>query len=63
MIDCLRSFCLVKLTGFVHLASLDLVSTMVHYVTVNTDELVGRSGMHNTGCSGGTQLVRHIPTV
>jgi hypothetical protein len=31
MIDCLRSFCLVKLRGFVHLAALGLVSILLIY--------------------------------
>jgi len=34
MIDCLRSFCLVKSRGFVHLAVLGLVSMMLHCMTV-----------------------------
>ncbi len=61
MIDCLESFCLVKLRGFVHLAALCLVSMMLHYVTVKTVVLVGHTGMHKTGCSGETRLVLHVP--
>ncbi len=55
MIDCLRSFCLVKSRGFVHLAALGLVS-MMHYVTVKTVVLEGRTGMHKTGCIGEQDL-------
>ncbi len=62
MIDCLRSFCLVKSKGFAHLAALGLVSMMLHYVTVKTVVLVGLTGTHNTGCSGETRLVLHVPS-
>ncbi len=36
MIDCLRSSCLVKLRGFVHLAALGLVSKMLRGVVVKS---------------------------
>ena len=35
MVENLRSFCLVKSRGFVHLAALGLVSMMLQCVTVN----------------------------
>jgi hypothetical protein len=60
MIDRLRSFCLVKSRGFVHLVALGLVSTMLHYVTVKTVVLAGLTGRHKTGWSGETRLVLHV---
>jgi hypothetical protein len=57
-----RSFCLVKSRGFVHLAALGLVSIVLHYVTVNTVVLVSLTGMRKTDCSGETRLVLHIPS-
>jgi len=62
MIDCLRSFCLVKSRGFAHPVALGLVSMMLHYVMVETVILVGRTGMHRTGCSGETRLAWHVPS-
>ena len=54
MIDCLRSFCLVKSQGFAHLVALGLFSMMSHCVIVTTVKIVDLTGMHKTGCSGNT---------
>jgi len=62
ILNCLRSFCLVKSRGFAHLAALGLVSMMLHYVIVKTVVLVGLIGMHKTGCSGETRPVLHVPS-
>ncbi len=61
LIDCLRSFCLVKSRGFAHLVALGLVF-MMRYVNVKAVVLVGRLGMHRTGCSGQTRLVPYVPS-
>ena len=62
MIDCLRSFCLMKSRGFAHLAALGLVSMMLHCVIVKNVDLVDLIGMHKTDCSGETRLVLHVPS-
>ncbi len=62
MIDCVRSFCLVKSRGLAHLAALGLVSMMLHCVIVRTVKLVDLTGMHKTGCSGEARLVLHVPS-
>ena len=66
MIDCLRSFCLVKSPvswwGLAFLIALGLASMMLRYMTVKTVAFVGRTGMHRTGCSGETRLVPHVPS-
>jgi len=46
IINCLRSFRLLKSRDFVHLAALGLVSMMLHYAIGNVVELVGLTGMH-----------------
>ena len=40
MIDCLRSFCLVKSRSFAHLATLGLPSMMLHCANVKSVKLV-----------------------
>ena len=62
IVDCVRSFCLVKSRGFAHLAALGLVAMMLYYVTVKVVVIVGFVGMRKTGCSGETRLVLHIPS-
>ncbi len=61
LVDCVRSFCLVKSRGFAHLAALGLVAMMLHYVTVKV-VIVSFVGMRKTGCSEETRLVLHVPS-
>ena len=60
MIDCLRSYCLVKLRGFAHLVALGLVSMMLLCMIVKLVELVDRIEMRKTDCFGKTRLVPHV---
>ena len=52
MIDCLRSSCLVNLRGFAHLVAPGLVSTMLLCMVAKPVELVDRTEMRKTDCSG-----------
>ena len=61
-VDCLRSFCLVKSKGFVHLAALGLVSMILLCVTVKTVESIDPIEMPKTDCFGKTRLVLHVPS-
>jgi len=62
MIDCLRSFCLVKLRGFAHLDAPGLVSMMLLCVTVKPVKLVDRIEMRKTDCFIKTRLVLQVPS-
>ena len=62
MIECLRSFCLVKSRGLAHLAALGLVSMMLRRVIVKTVKLVDRIEMRKTDGFGKTRLVLHVPS-
>ena len=62
MIECLRSFCLVKLRGLAHLAALGLVPMMLRRVIVETVRLVDPIEMRKTDSFGETRLVVHIPS-
>lgn len=62
MMDCLRSFCLIKSGGFAHLTALDLVCILLHCMIVKNVDLVDLIGMHQTDCSGETRLVLHVPS-
>ena len=62
MIDCLRSYCLVKLRGFAHLVAPGLVSMMLLCLIVKLVDLVDRIGMRKTDCIGKTRLVPHVPS-
>ncbi len=62
MIDCLRSFCLVKLRGFAHLVAPGLVSMVLLCMIVKPLELVDRTEMRKTDCFGKTRLVPHVPS-
>ena len=62
MIECLRSFCLVKLRGLAHLAALGLVPMMLRRVIVETVRLVDPIEMRKTDSFGETRLVLHIPS-
>ena len=54
MIDCLRSYCLVKLKGSAHLVALGLVSMMLLCMIVKPVGLVDRIEMRKTDCFGKT---------
>ncbi len=57
---CLGSFCLVKSRGFAHLATLGLVSLMLHCALVKTVELVDLIEMRKADCFGETTYIaRH----
>ena len=58
MIDCLRSFCLVKLRVPAPQDALGLVSMMLHQVIVMNAALLGHL---TTDCFGETRLVLHVP--
>ena len=62
MIDCLRSYCLVKLRGSAHLVAPGLVSMMLLCMIVKTVRLVDRIEMRKTDCFGKTRLVPHLPS-
>ena len=62
MIDCLRSFCLVKLRGFAHLVAPGLLSMMLLCMIVKAVELVDRSEMRKTDCFGKKRFVPHVPS-
>ena len=62
MIDCLRSYCLVKLRGFAHLVALGLVSMMLLCKIAKPMGLVDRTEMRKTDCFGKTRLVLHVPS-
>ena len=62
MIDCLRSYCLVKLRGFAHLVAPGPVSMMLLCMIVKLVEMVDRIEMRKTDCFGKTRLVSHIPS-
>ena len=52
LIDCLRSYCLVKSRGFAHLVALGLVSMMLRCMIVKPVDLVERVQMRKTDCFG-----------
>ena len=58
----LKSFCLVKLRGFAHLAALGLLSMMLRRVTFQTMKSVDLTEMRNTDCFGKTRIVSHVPS-
>ena len=62
MIDCLRSYCLVKLRGFAHLVALGLVSMLLLCKIAKPVGLIDRIEMSKTDCFGKTRLVLHIPS-
>ena len=62
MIDCLRSYCLVKLRGFAHLVAPGLVSMMLLCMIVKLVELVDHIEMRKTDCFEKTRLVPHVPS-
>jgi len=67
MIDCLRSFCLVKSRGFAHLAALGSVSVnhqnlMLRCVIVNTIGLADLIEMRKTDCFRKARLVPQVPS-
>ncbi len=62
MIECLRSFCLVRLRGLAHLAALGLVSLILRCVIVKTVKLVDPIEMHKIDSFGETRLVLHVPS-
>ena len=62
MIDCLRSFCLVKLRVAAPQVALGLVSMMLHQVTVMNAALLGHTRMLRTDRFGKTRLVLHVPS-
>ena len=62
MIDCLRSYCLVKLRGFAHLVALGLVSMMLLCKIAKPVGLIDRIEMRKTDCFGKTRLVLHVPS-
>ena len=62
MIDCLRSYCLVKLRGFAHLVALGLVSMLLLCKIAKLVGLIDRIEMSKTDCFGKTRLVLHVPS-
>ncbi len=62
MIDCLRSYCLVKLRGSAHLVALGLVSMMLLCMIAKPVGLVDHIEMRKTDCFGKTRLVPHVPS-
>ena len=62
MIDCLRSFCLVKPRGFAHLVALGLESGMLHYMSVNTVVSIDLVEMLRPDCFAEPRLALHIPS-
>ena len=62
MIDCLRSFCLVKLRVPAPQDALGLVTMMLHQVIVVNAVLLGHARMLRTDCFGKTRLVLHVPS-
>ena len=62
MIDCLRSYCLVKLRGSAHLVALGLVSMMLLCMIAKPVGSVDRIEMRKTDCFGKTRLVPHVPS-
>ena len=62
MIDCLRSYCLVKLRGSAHLVALGLVSMMLLCMIAKPVRTVDRIKMRKTDCFGRTRLVSHVPS-
>jgi len=62
MIDCLRSYYLVKLRGSAHLVAPGLVSMMLLCMIVKPVGLVDRIEMRKTDCLGRTRLVPHVPS-
>ena len=61
MIDCLRSFCLVRSKGSVCEGALGLVSMMLCCVIVSHAALVDLTKMLRIDCSGKTRLALHAP--
>ena len=59
MIDCLRSYCLVKLRGCAHLVALGLVSMLLLCKIVKPLDHIE---MRKTDCFGKTRLVLHVPS-
>ena len=62
MIDCLRSFCLVKSRVAAHQVALGPVSMMLRCVIVKTVASIDPIGMLRTDCSGETRLALHVPS-
>ena len=62
MIDCLRSYCLVKLRGFAHLVAQSLVSMMLLCMIVKPVGLEDRIEMRKPDCYAKTRLVPHVPS-
>ena len=62
MIECLRSFCLVKSRGLAHLSAPGPVSMMLRCVIVKTAKLVDPIEMRKTDSFGETRLVLHAPS-
>ena len=62
MIDCLRSFCLVKSRVPAPQDALGLVTMILHQVTVMNAALLGHTRMLRTDCFGETRLVLHVPS-
>ncbi len=62
MIDCLRSYCLVKSRGSAHLVALGLVSMMLFCMIAKPVGLVNRTKMRKTDYFGKTRLVPHVPS-
>ena len=60
MIDCLRSYCMVKPRGFAHLGAPGPVSMMLLCMIVKLVKLVDRTEMRKTDCFGKTRLVLHV---
>ena len=63
MIDCLRSYCLVKLRGFAHLVALGLVSMLLLCKIAKPVGLVDRIEMRKTDCFGKTRLHHELESV
>ena len=61
MIDCVRSFCVVKSRVAALQAALGLVSMMLQCVIVNR-VATNLTRMLRTDCFGWTRLALHIPT-
>ena len=62
MIDCLRSYCLVKLRGSAHLVALGLISMLLLCKIAKPMGLINRIEMRKADCFGKTRLVPHVPS-